>query len=279
MSSGRFEAMFEALAAQGDGAFVPFVVLGDPSLEQSWEIIQALIEGGADALELGIPFSDPIADGPVNQAGMVRALEAGVTPRDCFTLLARVREHYPAIPIGLLLYANLLAAPGVDQFYSAAAEAGVDAILVADVPTAEAEPFVNAARAQGIRPVFIAPPNANERQLRDIARLTEGYTYVVTRAGITGYQETLQLTTEDVLDRLAELKAPPALLGFGIARPEHVGQALATGAAGAIAGSATVRIVEELQGEPEKLVETLRQFVASMKAATRGSLCQKNKKV
>jgi len=271
MTAGRYEKMFAARAAEGRGAFVPFVVLGDPTPARSLEIVAALVAGGADALELGIPFSDPIADGPTIQAADERALQAGVTPDHCWEILRQVRADHPAIPLGLLLYANLPYSVGLENFYGRAAAAGVDAILVADVPVAESRPFVGAAESQSICPVLIAPPNAGTEQLHAIAATSQGFTYVVARPGVTGVtaaDEPVQLACRDILQRLHSLGAPPALIGFGISRPEHVRAALEAGAAGAISGSAVVRLIEQHLQHPERLAPRLTEFVREMKAAT-----------
>lgn len=268
--SDRYAAMFAALRERGEGAFVPFVMLGDPDLERSLEVVRALIEGGADALELGIPFSDPVADGPTIQAAAQRALAAGVTPGDCWELLEQIRAGAAGTPIGLLVYANLVVGRGRETFYRRAAQAGVDSVLVADVPTLEAEPFCAAAREQGVAPVLIAPINIDEPRLRRVAELGAGYTYVVTRAGVTGADETVSLPSE-LPKRLAALNAPPSVFGFGISRPEHVRAALAAGAAGAISGSAVVAHVERhVRGELDRagMLDALRGFVGEMKAAT-----------
>nr|MDP8995007.1 tryptophan synthase subunit alpha [Pseudomonadota bacterium] len=172
----RYGAMFDRLRRRGEGAFGAFVMIGDPDLATSAAILDALVEGGADMVELGIPFSDPIADGPVIQAAADRALAAGVTPGDCFRLLAAFRARHPGVPVGILTYANLVLARGRDRFYRATAEAGIDSVLVADVPVLEAAPFVEAARAQGIAPVLIAAQNTPAATLRRIAGLGEGYT-------------------------------------------------------------------------------------------------------
>jgi tryptophan synthase alpha subunit len=130
----RYETLFKQLKERKEGAFVPFVTLGDPSPEQSLKIIDTLIEAGADALELGIPFSDPLADGPTIQNATLRAFAAGVTPSQCFEMLAAIRQKHPTIPIGLLMYANLVFSRGIDEFYAQCEKAGVDSVLVADVP-------------------------------------------------------------------------------------------------------------------------------------------------
>ncbi|HMG48548.1 MAG TPA: tryptophan synthase subunit alpha [Allosphingosinicella sp.] len=256
----RYQAMF----ARNDGAFGAFVMLGDPDLASSAAILDELVAGGADMIEAGIPFSDPIADGPVIQAAAVRALGAGVRPADCFALLRAFRARHPDVPIGILTYANLVLAQGRDAFYRAAREAGADSVLVADVPVMEAAPFVAAARAWGIAPVLIAAANTPPDRLRQIARLGAGYTYCVARPGVTGADENVRFDHREMLAVLRGAGAPPPVFGFGIARPDHVRAALEAGAAGVISGSAIVDLVA--RGEP------VRGFVEAMKAATR-SLC------
>jgi len=259
--SGRYQSMFVRLDNQG--AFGAFVMLGDPDLESSARILDALVEGGADMIEVGIPFSDPIADGPTIQAAADRAIAVGVTPADCFRLLRDLRARHPVVPVGVLTYANLVLARGRDDFYRHCAEAGVDSVLVADVPAFEAEPFAAAARAHGVEPVLIAATNTPRETLARVSKLGGGYTYCVARAGVTGAETEMKLDHGALFKALAQEGAPPPVLGFGISTPDHVRAALAAGAAGVISGSAIVRIIET---EPDPL-PALRGFVASMKAA------------
>jgi tryptophan synthase alpha chain len=256
----RYAAMFDRLRERGEGAFGAFVMLGDPDPSTSASILDALVEGGADMLEVGIPFSDPVADGPVIQAAAVRALAAGTRTADCFRILAEFRVRHPAIPVGILTYANLVMARGRKAFYSAAAEAGVDSVLVADVPLIEAGPFLSEARASGVAPVLIAAPNTPPQRLERIAAEGEGYTYCVARAGVTGADAQVRFAAE-VIAALRAAEAAPPVLGFGISEPEHVRLALEAGAAGVISGSAIVDRI--FRGED------VRGFVAVMKAATR----------
>jgi tryptophan synthase alpha chain len=253
----RYETMFR----RNSGAFGAFVMLGDPSLDDSPAILDAVVEGGADMIEVGIPFSDPVADGPTIQAAADRALRQGVTPADCFTLLEAFRARHPDVPVGLLTYANIVLARGRDAFYRACAEAGVDSVLVADVPVMEAEPFAAAADRHGVAPVLIAAPNTPPPTLERIARLGRGYTYCVARTGVTGAETEMKLEHAALFDRLAEFGAPPPVLGFGISTPDHVRAALAAGAAGAISGSAIVKRLHE-EGIP-----ALKAFIRSMKDA------------
>lgn len=258
----RYDLVFARLKGANEGAFGAFVMLGDPDPETSTRILDVLVEGGADMLEVGIPFSDPVADGPVIQAAADRALRQGVTPADCFRLLTDFRARHADVPMGILTYANLVIARGPAAFYRAAAEAGVDSVLVADVPAFEAEPFADAARAAGIDPVLIAAINTPTDTLRKLARLGGGYTYCVARAGVTGARDEVQFDHRAMLAALAEAGAPPPVFGFGISRPNHVRAALDAGAAGVISGSAIVSLVQEGPG-------AVRAFVSEMKAATR----------
>lgn len=266
---GRYEKMFDDLKGRGEFAFVPFVVIGDPDLETSARIVHALVDAGADALELGVPFSDPVADGPTIQAATVRAIDAGATPERCFETIEGLREDVVEIPIGILSYANLAWVHGIESFYSKAKGAGVDSVLLADVPSFEADPFVKAARAAGVHPILIAPPNAGDERLESIARLGGGYTYVLARSGVTGTSERLELDHSEILKKLNDLGAPPPLLGFGISKPEHVRGAAKAGAAGAISGSAVVKIVERNLKDEKRLLSEIAQFVRAMKEGAR----------
>jgi tryptophan synthase alpha chain len=261
----RYETMFARLREVREGAFGAFVMLGDPDLETSAAVLDALVAGGADMLEVGIPFSDPVADGPVIQGAAERALAAGVTPADCFALLKAFRARHPDVPVGILTYANIVVARGADAFYRAAADAGVDSVLVADVPVFEAGPFAAKARAHGIDPVLIAAQNTPAGTLAKVAALGGGYTYCVARAGVTGAAEAV-FDHGALVEALDKAGAPPAVLGFGISRPDHVRAALASGAAGVISGSAIVRLVEEKGSAWEG---ALIAFLQDMKAATR----------
>ncbi|HGY5181057.1 tryptophan synthase subunit alpha [Citrobacter braakii] len=265
----RYENLFAQLKDRKEGAFVPFVTLGDPSVEQSLKIIDTLIEAGADALELGIPFSDPLADGPTIQEATLRAFAAGVTPSQCFEMLALIRQKHPTIPIGLLMYANLVFSKGIDEFYAQCEKVGVDSVLVADVPIEESAPFRAAALRHNIAPIFICPPNADEELLRQIASHGRGYTYLLSRAGVTGAENRAALPLHHLVEKLKAYDAPPSLQGFGISAPEQVTGAIDAGAAGAISGSAIVKIIEKNVAIPEQMLAELKAFVSAMKAATR----------
>lgn len=267
-TTNRYDRTFAQLKQQNQGAFVPFVCIGDPNPEQSLAIIDTLVQAGADALELGIPFSDPSADGPTIQAASDRALNAGTTPAICFDLIATIRQRHPDTPIGLLLYANLVVSNGIESFYQRCFEAGVDSVLIADVPLRESAPFSAAAQKAGIQTIFIAPPNGSEQTLADVAKHTQGYTYLLSRAGVTGTEAKVKMPVEHLITTLKQHQAAPLLLGFGIATPLDAKNGLDAGADGIISGSAVVNIIARHIDEPSLMLTQLSKFVKEMKAAT-----------
>ena len=254
----RYAAIFERLGREG--AFGAFLMLGDPDFATSAALLDAVVEGGADMVEVGIPFSDPIADGPVIQAAATRALRAGVRTADCFRLIADFRQRHPDVPVGVLTYANLVIARGRREFFQRAVDAGADSLLVADLPSIEARPWAEEMIDCGIDPVLIAASNTPSDTLGRIAGLSKGYVYCVTRAGVTGTHAEARFDG-GLVDRLNALGAAPPIFGFGISTPDHVRAALAAGAAGIICGSAIVDCASR-GGD-------VRSLVASLKAATR----------
>ena len=255
----RYGEMFERLGQEC--AFGAFLMLGDPDLDASAKLLDAVVDGGADMIEVGIPFSDPVADGPVIQAAAQRALAAGVSVADCLRLLRDFRSRHPKIPVGILTYANIVMARG--GFMRDAAEAGADSLLIADVPSLEAEPFAREMTQAGIEPVLIAARNTPLEALERVARLSKAYTYCVSRVGITGTHAGGEFDS-GLIERLTDAGAPPPVFGFGISSPAHVRAALEAGAKGVICGSAIVQCAAR-GGDVTELVR-------SLKAATRERL-------
>jgi tryptophan synthase alpha chain len=255
----RYAAMFERL--NGEGAFAAFLMLGDPDIETSATLLDAAVEAGADMIEVGIPFSDPVADGPVIQAAAQRALAAGVRIGDCLDLIAALRARHREVPIGILTYANIVMARS--GFIRDAAEAGADSLLIADVPAIEAGRFADEMVQTGIEPVLIAAGNTPANTLDRIASLSKAYTYCVSRAGITGTHAGGEFDA-GLIERVKRASAPPPVFGFGISRPEHVRAALSAGARGVICGSAIV--------EKVGLGEDITPLIRSLKRATRERL-------
>ncbi len=264
----RYEQLFSNLQSRQEGAFVPFVVVGDYDLAASKRIIRTMIDSGADALELGFPFSDPLADGPTIQNAMDRALAANVTPASCFEMIAEIRKDYPDIPVGLLVYANLVYACGLDSFYRQCQEVGIDSVLIADVPLAESAPFCQAAKQAQVAPILLCPPNIEESEIAELAEQGQGYTYLLSRAGVTGTNVAAGMPVDHLLQQLQQHQSPPPLLGFGISQPDHVQKAIQSGAAGVIVGSAIVQRIEKHRPDTAKVCSELAEFVREMKKAT-----------
>ena len=275
----RFTALFEALEAKNEGAFVPFVMLGDPSADDAVEIISTLIDAGADALELGVPFSDPVADGPTIQKAHLRALDGGATVDSCMEQIREIRRRHPDTPIGMLVYGNVPYVRGLEKFYTELHEAGADAVLVPDAPVREGAPFVEAATAVGIDPVFIAPAQARPEVLEGVAAHSRGYIYAISRDGVTGTEHESQTTgLSDVVSNITSYGGLPVLLGFGISTPQHVADAIAAGASGAITGSAIAKIIDAHVDythpnpgtirDMDALKTELTSYVTAMKRAT-----------
>jgi len=237
----------QARERKGHAIFVPFVVLGDPDKRTSLEIVRTLIENGADALELGFPFSDPPADGPVIQEADMRALKAGMRVDDCFDLLRDIRKMTD-IPIGLLIYFNLVLQRGIDRFYKECAEVGVDSVLIADLPLEHAQEVVPIAKKHGISPVFLVSELTTEERLGEIVKVADGYLYVVSYLGVTGVENSvLEEKIRNILQRTRRQTSLPLCVGFGINSVEQAQAAVRAGADGVIVGSRIVKEVPDLK--------------------------------
>lgn len=253
----RYAAMFDRLGSEG--AFGAFVMLGDPAAPP----LDLLVGAGADMIEVGIPFSDPVADGPVIQAAARRALAAGVRVSDCLAQLRDFRGRNAGVPVGILTYANIVVVRA--GFMRDAFEAGADSLLIADVPALEAEPYAQAMAQAGLEPVLIAASNTPGPTLERVATLSRAYTYVVSRTGITGTHSGGDFDPA-LIERLDQAGAPPPVFGFGISKPEHVRAALAAGARGVICGSAIVDAAHR-GGDVAGLVRSLKSATGNESAS------------
>ena len=275
----RYDAMFKRLEEKGEGAFVPFIMLSDPSPAEAVEIISTVVEAGADAVELGVPFSDPVADGPAIQTAHVRALDGGATVQQALDQVRELRQRFPELPIGMLIYANVAYVRGLDRFYPDFHSAGADSILLPDVPVRESQPFTEAATAAGVDPIYIAPAKASRETLEGVAANSRGYIYAISRDGVTGAEKEATVDgLREVVDNINSFGGAPVLLGFGISRPEHVRDAIAAGASGAITGSAISNIIAKYTEhthpnsgrvtDMDGLKAELSDYVRAMKQAT-----------
>jgi len=265
----RYEARFSQLRGSGKKAFIPFTLLGWPDRDKSLEIIKLMIDSGSSALELGWAFSDPIADGPVIQRAAFETLALGFTVNDALSLIRDVRDLDSDIPIGLLVYYNMVLAQGVESFFARAQEAGVDGVLVADVPPESADEITPVAHKYGICPIFIVSPLTTDKRLEVIVQHASGFLYAVSRLGITGTEERYDDQLKNMIERVRKLTNLPLCIGFGISTPEQAKSMLSLGAEGVITGSRIIQLVEGAGAGPIEPI--LRPYLASMVQAADGS--------
>jgi len=239
----RIEKKFQELAAANRKAFIPYITAGDPDLKTSTELILALDRAGADIVEVGVPFSDPIADGPVIQRATERALASNTTLRDILRMGTEIRKT-SQVPMLIMSYYNPLLHYGIEKFAKDATGAGFDGILATDLTVEEAGPFVETMAKAGLNTIFLVAPTSSPERIRKIAQTSTGFLYAVSRTGVTGERQELAADLRDFLRTLRQHTSVPIAVGFGISRPEHV-QAVWQEADGAVVGSALVREIEE----------------------------------
>ncbi len=239
----RIGERFTRLRKEGRKAFVAFLTAGDPSLDRTVTAAVELDQAGVDVLELGVPFSDPLADGPVIQRSSERALERGTTLSTVLEAVRRIRRK-SELPLLLFSYYNPLLRHGLARLAAEAREAGVDGVLVTDLPPEEAGPWLEAARPCALDTVFLAAPTSPDDRLHRVAEASRGFVYAVSRTGVTGERQALSDDARPLVERLRARTAVPVALGFGISTPEQVAQAGAV-ADGVVVGSALVRFLED----------------------------------
>jgi len=260
---GRIETVF---ARQKKPAFIGFTVAGDPDKDTCIRAAMALIDGGTDILELGVPFSDPVADGPTIQKADERSLAAGTKVYTVFEIVRELRKKTD-IPIVFLTYYNMVYHRGIDRFYKEACEAGVDGILIADMPVEESDDVYETAIRYGIDPIFLITQTTSDERIKKIASRAHGYLYLVAVLGVTGVRDTVSSGAIDLLQRVRKHTEIPLALGFGISTPDHARVCAEAGADGVIVGSAIVDIVGKNLGNPDKMERDLKTYVVQMKKA------------
>jgi tryptophan synthase alpha chain len=258
-----YEELFSEL---GRAALIPFFVIGDPDFDTSVRMVRTAIDAGADILELGIPFSDPIADGPTIQKADIRARNAGMNVEGALAFVRNIKE-YKDIPIGLLMYYNLVYQYGADKFFTDFHEAGVNSVLVADLSVDDADEIIEPAKSAGLDTVFMVTPNTDAERMKLIASKTTGFIYTVSLLGVTGSREKLSDTVEALVGKLKKLTGVPVCVGFGISKPEHAAAVAGAGADGVIIGSKIVRLIEENLGNKEKMLAEISTFLSEVKNA------------
>lgn len=267
-SKDRYAERFASLKKSNNGAFMPFTVLGWPDEETSFGIIKTMIDSGASALELGIAFSDPVADGPIIQAAAHKVIESNFSVNQALELVARIRKYDENIPIGLLVYYNHVMAKGIDQFFARAGECGVDGVLVADLPAESADEILQAGAADGVNVIFIVSPLTREERLSKIVTHAGGFIYLVSRLGVTGVDERDSDRDNKLATLISSVKKAtplPVLAGFGISTPAHAEKMMELGADGVITGSKIVDLVTKSGAKWQSELESyLRQMVSAL---------------
>jgi tryptophan synthase alpha chain len=265
----RIADRFAALKEKGEKALVVYIAAGDPSLEATPALVKAMAEAGADLIELGLAFSDPLADGPTIQAGSQRALAAGAHTENVFKMVRQIREQGVEIPILIMTYVNLLMRPGIDTFCRRAKEAGVDGLILPDVPMEEADELLAATQGAGLDLVQFVAPTSTPDRIKRAAKLATGFVYCVSLTGVTGGRTALPERFKAVVADAKRHTDTPVLVGFGIQAPDQVREVCQI-ADGVIVGSAIVRLCGEGLPLPE-LTAKVAGFVGELKAATRAA--------
>lgn len=265
----RYQNMFKRLSLMKEGCFVPFVIIGDPSIEISLKIIETLIKNGADALEIGIPFSDPLADGPTIQKANLRALSKKNTFSEYFEILTQLRKKYLQIPIGVLIYANLIYNQGINNFYLQCYNAGLDSVLIADVPIEESNIYYKTANKHNIHSIFICPPDADDSLLYKLSLYAQGYIYLLSRPGVTGVKKNTGYLSKSFIKKIKKYNSIPLLQGFGISNSIQVKKSILSGTSGVICGSAIIDIIENYLTKEDTMINKIIKFTKELKDSTK----------
>jgi tryptophan synthase alpha chain len=261
----RIQQKFHELKRSGRGGFIPFITAGDPDLATTERLLIELANAGADIIELGVPFSDPVADGEVIQRASERALRNGVTVHDALTCAKNVRKHID-VPLLLFSYFNPLLQFGQERLAVTASEAGIDGVLVTDLVPEEAQSWTQNLLQNQLDPIFLAAPTTSDKRLARIAQHARGFIYAVSRAGVTGERDQITRDAEALVKRIRSVSDLPVAVGFGISTPEQV-RAVWRFADAAVVGSAIVKQIEKL-GNSTDLVKHIGTFAQSLAAET-----------
>jgi tryptophan synthase alpha chain len=259
----RIQEKFHQLKGSGRGGFIPFITAGDPDLATTDRLLIELAKAGADFIELGVPFSDPVADGEVIQRASERALRNGVTVQDALTCASNVRQRID-VPLVLFSYFNPLLQFRPEPFAAVAREAGIDAVLVTDLIPEEAETWTENLLQHRLDPIFLVAPTTSDKRLAQIARQAHGFIYAISRAGVTGERDEMTRDAEALVKRIRSVSDLPIAVGFGISNPEQV-RSVWSFADAAVVGSAIVKQIENLRNSPD-LVKHIGNFARSLVA-------------
>jgi tryptophan synthase alpha chain len=262
--------VFADLKERNEAALIPYVTIGDPSLRHTARFVSALIEGGADIVELGIPFSDPIADGPTIQAAVKRSLEGGAKPLDSLKIARTIREKHD-VPLVLMTYYNPIFRAGLEEFLRSAKQSGVSGMIVPDLPIEESEDYRKRCVETGVDTIFLASPSTEAARLKEIISATSGYLYLISLYGVTGVRNTIPRSAVELVKKheATVRERIPIAVGFGISEPHQVSDLIRAGANGVIVGSAFVSIIGANRRNVPRAEAKLRNLARTLKRATK----------
>jgi tryptophan synthase alpha chain len=277
-NNNRLSKTFRALSEKKEHVLICYVLPGYPDAKASTtlKIVSTLVEAGADIIEVGIPFSDPIADGPVIQEALYQSLNNGITPDECLRIVSKIRKKFSELPVVAITYYNILHKKGLNPFLKQAVESGIDGFIIPDIPIEHCNEYVSEATKLGLVTPFLASPNTSESRLRSIASMSSGFLYVVSVYGITGMRKSFEKYTFDNIRNVKRIVRStnvvataniPVIVGFGINTPEHAKLILDSGADGIIVASKLIDKIKESRNNEAQMLQQLKAFVSGMKKA------------
>ena len=276
LSSGRIESCMSRLKENNKSGLFPFVTAGDPNLEFTKSLIKSLASSGADGVEIGVPFSDPLADGPTIQRASMRALEAGTNLKSVINMISEIREELKDLPLVIMTYYNPILAMGVDIFVKESSLAGVDAVIVPDLPPEESMNLLKSMEEYPIELVFMLAPTSTDERISLVNEFGGGFIYYVAQMGVTGARESLDKDLNLSLNKINERKKLPVLVGFGIKTPQQAAE-VSQFAEGIIVGSALIDLIEQNSNIEDKL-DAASKYISSLKSAMNNSFSEKNRR-
>ncbi len=271
-SSNLLIKKFQELSKKNESALICYALAGYPDIKTTKEIISTMVDAGADIIEIGIPFSDPIADGPTIQEASYNALVKGITPQKSLDIIHDIKKIYPQLPLVAMTYSNILVRVGFSKFMQEAKQCGIDGFILADMPIEESEEYIKEASNLGLATIFMVSPNTKEQRIKSIASKSSGFLYVVSVIGITGMRESFEKYTANNITKVKEIIANsgiPVAVGFGISNPSHCKYMINAGADAIIVASAIINIIEHYREDKKRMLQELQSFVLSMKNACR----------
>jgi tryptophan synthase alpha chain len=268
----KVKSLFESLSKKGEKALICYIVGGYPDLETSKEIIKTLIDSGADIIEIGIPFSDPMADGPIIQSALIKSLAKGTTPLACFNIVRELRKTYSNTPFLFMTYSNIVFSNNLNNFLKAAKKSDIDGFIIPDLNIEDSQDYTDITKRLGLATIFLSAPNTSNKRLVEIASASSGFVYMVSVFGITGSRNKFEKYTFEAISTTREITNRckiPLAVGFGISSPSDGKKMLKSGADGIIVGSSLMKIIMENEKDKDKMLLLLSNFTKDLKKICR----------